>query len=110
MVVAFIFLRVKAPRYTFKEQMQRMDWIGNFMIILFTTLTIVALSFGGVRYSWSSATTLVMLILGLLGLVLSVWYEKTFPKEPVIPWDLFANRTAITGYVNSMALFQETVH
>lgn len=59
-----------------------------------TTITIIALTWAGVRYSWSSYHVLVPLILGIVGLVAAFVYEANFPKEPVIPWTLINNRTA----------------
>ncbi|KAJ0364466.1 hypothetical protein COL26b_012494 [Colletotrichum chrysophilum] len=44
----------------------RMDWLGNTLFIGSATLFLVAVSWGGLRYSWSSAGTLVPLSLGAM--------------------------------------------
>ncbi|KAG8934110.1 hypothetical protein FRC02_010593, partial [Tulasnella sp. 418] len=47
-VLVFMFLRVKAPKDDFKTKMGRMDWTGNFLVIVSSTITIIALTWGGV--------------------------------------------------------------
>lgn len=98
-VFVWFFLRLKTPQDDFQTKMRRMDWIGNGLIILATTLTVVALTWAGVKYPWSSYQVLVPLILGL-GLTAAFFvYEAKFAIEPVVPWELVNNRTALSGYV-----------
>ncbi|KAG8923556.1 hypothetical protein FRC02_011057 [Tulasnella sp. 418] len=100
-VLVFMFLRVKAPKDDFKTKMGRMDWTGNFLVIASSTITIIALTWGGVKYSWSSYQVLVPLILGLVGLVVFFGYEARYAKEPVVPWTLVSNRTSLSGYLGT---------
>lgn len=79
------------------NKMRRMDLIGNAIIIVSTTITIIALTWAGVQHSWGSAAVLVPLILGLLGIGAFFVYEAKVPIEPVVPWELIANRTSCTG-------------
>ncbi|KAG8896929.1 hypothetical protein FRB99_008573 [Tulasnella sp. 403] len=97
--LVFVFLRMKTPQDDFKTKMSRMDWIGNFLVIVGTTITVVALTWAGVKHPWSSYQVLVPLILGLLSLVAFFYYEAHFPKEPVVPWELINNRTSFFGYM-----------
>ena len=57
---------------------------GNFIVVASTTSTVIGLTWGGVNYSWSSAQTLVPLILGLTGLVVFFLYEIYVAKEPLV--------------------------
>ncbi|KAG8951997.1 hypothetical protein FRC04_005330 [Tulasnella sp. 424] len=82
------------------NKMRRMDLIGNAIIIVATTITIIALTWAGVQHSWGSAAVLVPLILGLLGIGAFFVYEAKVPIEPVVPWELIANRTSCTGYAS----------
>ncbi|KIO20949.1 hypothetical protein M407DRAFT_80977 [Tulasnella calospora MUT 4182] len=92
---------IKGPTEdTFKNKMRRLDLTGNAMIIVSTTITIVALTWAGVQHSWSSAAVLVPLILGLLGIGAFFVYEAKVAVEPVVPWELMSNRTSLLGYVS----------
>ncbi|KAG9043887.1 hypothetical protein FS837_009033 [Tulasnella sp. UAMH 9824] len=98
-VFVWFFLRLKTPQDDFRTKMKKMDWIGNGLIILATTLTVVALTWAGVKYPWSSYQVLVPLIVGLALTAAFFVYEAKFAIEPVVPWELVNNRTAISGYV-----------
>ncbi|KAG8927325.1 hypothetical protein FRC01_007660 [Tulasnella sp. 417] len=82
------------------NKMRRMDLIGNAIIIVSTTITIVALTWAGVQHSWGSAAVLVPLVLGLLGIGAFFVYEAKVPVEPVVPWELISNRTSFFGYAS----------
>ncbi|QRV88141.1 major facilitator superfamily transporter [Ceratobasidium sp. AG-Ba] len=91
MVLVFAFLRLNAPRQPFKQKMARIDWVGNVLVIGSTALTIIALTWAGARYSWSSVHVLVPLIVDLIGLIAALAYEFTLAVEPIIPRELLSN-------------------
>lgn len=62
-----------------------------------SALAVVGLTFGGVRFPWSSAQVLAPLIVGLALIVGFMVYEGKIPKEPTIPWEVLANRTSFGG-------------
>ncbi|KAG8977222.1 hypothetical protein FRC05_002222 [Tulasnella sp. 425] len=99
-VLVFVFLHVKSPREDFRTRMGRIDWIGNILVIAATTSTIIALTWGGVRYPWDSYKVLVPLILGIVGLIAFFLYEGFVPSEPVVPWELLKHRTSLSGIVH----------
>lgn len=100
-VLVFVFLHVKSPRADFRTRMGRIDWIGNTLVIAATTSTIIALTWGGVRYPWDSYKVLVPLILGIVGLIAFFIYEGFVPSEPVVPWELLKHRTSLSGYLGT---------
>lgn len=64
-----------------------------------TASVVLALTWGGVQYSWSSYHVLLPLILGLLGLVGFIAYEVTLASNPIVPRRLLNNRTTLMGYL-----------
>ena len=70
---------------------------GNLLIIAGTTLVLIALTWGGIQFSWGSAHVLAPLIIGAVILVAFFVYESTVPKEPTLPLDVMANRTGFSG-------------
>ncbi|KAI0341072.1 iron permease [Trametopsis cervina] len=101
MVLVAVCLNLPTPKDTFRAKMARMDWIGNFLIIASSSACVIALTWGGVRFAWSSWHVLVPLIVGLVGMVAFFIYEATLAKEPIVPFSLISNRTTLSGYVQT---------
>ncbi|KAJ3001773.1 hypothetical protein NUW54_g6220 [Trametes sanguinea] len=103
--IAFIlvaaFLRVRTPEGTLREKLSRVDWIGNAIIIAGTTLALIALTWGGVTYPWSSAHVLAVLIIGAILIVVFFVYEAFVPPESTIPFDIMKNRTSLGGFLGT---------
>ncbi|KAI0046869.1 iron permease [Auriscalpium vulgare] len=99
-----IFLRVNAPKTTWREKFSRMDWIGNALIIGSTISLMIALIWGGIRFPWVSAHILVPLIIGSVGIVVFFVVEALRPpwmKEPTVPRFAFTSRTTLSGYLGT---------
>ncbi|KAG9050246.1 hypothetical protein FS837_006687 [Tulasnella sp. UAMH 9824] len=71
---------------------------GNIIIIAGTTISIVALTWAGVKYPWLSYKVLVPFISGLAAIALFLVYEAKVAIEPVVPWELVSNRNSFLGY------------
>ncbi|KAM0715208.1 hypothetical protein Q7P37_009673 [Cladosporium fusiforme] len=102
-VLLFIFLRVEYQRdASMRKRLQRIDYIGNAILMASTTALLYALTYGGSRYSWSSTKVILPLVFGLCGLVGFAAFECSgLAQEPVIPRRLFGNRTAVVVLVNT---------
>ncbi|KAF8322733.1 MFS general substrate transporter [Clavulina sp. PMI_390] len=104
-VLIICFLKMKIPPGTFMEKARKIDVVGNLLIIGSTTSFILALTWGGVEYSWSSYHVIVPLVFGILGLIGSVVYEAYIPKYPTMPAHLFKNITTVLGFFDSFLSF-----
>ncbi|KAI0046898.1 MFS general substrate transporter [Auriscalpium vulgare] len=71
------FLRVNAPKMTWREKITRIDWI--------TISLMIALIWGGDRFPWRSASVLEPLVLGSVGIVTFFVVEALWIKEPTVP-------------------------
>lgn len=101
--VAFILLAlVLQVRYTkdsARNSLKRIDLGGNALLITSVVAVLIALTWGGDKYSWASWHVLVPLVLGLLGITAFLIVESTtLIPEPTMPLRLFANRTSLCGY------------
>lgn len=96
-----LFLKLPTPPGTLYEKIQRMDAIGNILIVGSTTSVVIALSWGGVKFAWSSPQVLPALIIGLVGTVVFFVYEATLAKHPMVPFTILKNRTSISGYLQT---------
>ncbi|QRV73239.1 major facilitator superfamily transporter [Ceratobasidium sp. AG-Ba] len=99
MALVLAFLRLNTPKEPFRQKIARIDWIGNFLVIGSTASAVIALTWAGARYSWSSVQVLAPLIIGLVGLIVALGYEFTFAVEPIIPRELVSNMTSLSGYL-----------
>ena len=119
MVVVFFFLRLKTPRDSLREKLMKLDWLcvcllhihvqrlteaclltrGNTLIISSTTAIILGLTWGGIKFPWSSPRVLCPLILGVIGLAGALLYEAKWAKQPTVPLVVLSNRTSIAGCV-----------
>ncbi|KAL9715560.1 hypothetical protein Ac2012v2_000001 [Leucoagaricus gongylophorus] len=98
--IACIFcLNLKVPERNLSQKLARIDWIGNVIIVASATSVLLGLTWGGVRFPWSSASVLVPLILGLAGIASFAVYETFVPVEPTMPIRLLKNRTSVSGYI-----------
>lgn len=100
-LLVVVFLRVKAPKETFTQKIIRMDWVGNIIIVGSAVSVTLALTWGGVRFSWASPQVLLPLIIGLVGICCFFVVEKYWSKEPTVPWMVVANLTCISGYIGT---------
>ncbi|KDR72247.1 hypothetical protein GALMADRAFT_143106 [Galerina marginata CBS 339.88] len=98
-IIVMSFLRLKRPEGDVRQKLTKIDWLGNTAIIGSTCSCMLALTFGGIRFPWTSASVLVPLVLGLFGLLATLFYESRWPEYPVIPWVILSNRTSLSGYL-----------
>jgi MFS family permease len=89
----------------------KIDFIGAALIIATFVPLLLALTFGGRTYAWTSPTELALFGGALVGLGLYVINER-FASDPILPLDLFQNRVFSTanlaGFLVSMS-FMSTV-
>ncbi|KAK7937184.1 major facilitator superfamily transporter [Apiospora aurea] len=103
-LVAVPYLLTLRPKErTAQEKLSRIDWIGGALFAISGTATLVAISWGGTQYAWDSAATLVPLILGIVGLAITVVYEHLFAKHPFLEKSLFKDTGSIVTYMAAVA-------
>ncbi|KAF2431627.1 MFS general substrate transporter [Tothia fuscella] len=100
LALLFAFLHVKNnSTQTLAKKIGRIDFIGNGILITAVTSILIALTYGGTRFSWSSWRVVLPLVLGFLGIIGFAFFESSnFVVEPTMPPHLFKNRTAATAY------------
>jgi len=62
-----------------------------------STAFLLGLTWGGVRYEWSSARVITPVVLGAVGIIAFMVYEAKVPEEPTVPWGILGNRATISG-------------
>ncbi|MGL4543096.1 MAG: MDR family MFS transporter [Polymorphobacter sp.] len=69
----------------------RIDWLGSLLILAAFVPLLLALSWGGHRYAWTSPALIALVAVAFAGLVALYFAERGNP-DAVIPLELFANR------------------
>ena len=82
------------------KTLQRIDWVGAFVLLVATILVCTAFEQAGIEFPWESAFVIAMLVVsGVLWLGFLGWEKwvtkKGGVREPVSPWRFLANRVTI---------------
>lgn len=101
-LIALLFILLQMP--PLKPKLTRkvsIDWKGSAALLLGILPILLALSLGGQEYPWGSWQVLGLFGLGAVGVLVLILVEKR-ATEPILPFDLFGNRTFVLG--NTAAL------
>ncbi|KAG2416103.1 hypothetical protein HFD88_007295 [Aspergillus terreus] len=103
LVLLIAFLQVNYNReMPIGQKMKRLDYLGNLLLVGAIVSILIALSWGGTRYPWSSGHVLAPLIIGLLGIPAFILLQATaIVKEPTTPLRLFGNCTSVIAFFNT---------
>ena len=101
LVLLVAFLQIEYKRTTtIWASIKRIDFTGNAILTASIVSILIALSWGGTRYSWSSFHVIVPLVVGLAGTVaFHVFQASGFVAEPTMPPRLFTKRTTMVAFV-----------
>ncbi|KAF7343337.1 MFS domain-containing protein [Mycena venus] len=96
-LLVFMFLSVRHPPGSLISFLS-----GNAIVIMGSGLVIIALAWGGVRYSWADPQVLAPLIVGFSLLFIFGVYEAKVSR-PAIPSDVVSNRTSLSALLTTAA-------
>ncbi len=93
------FLNLQKVKTSPSQTLKTLDWTGIITLMGSTTSLLVGLTTGGVIRPWQAPETLLALTFGTLGLIIFVVVEKYYATNPIMPLRIFADRTALFGYL-----------
>jgi MFS family permease len=104
LVLLVVFLKVRWNKdVSYATKLTSIDWVGNIIFIAAICSILIALSWAGAVYPWTSYRILVPLIVGLVGLAGFLAFEGSrFAPQPSMPLHLMSNRTSATVYMLSL--------
>lgn len=107
LVLNALFLRLKYKNEgSWNDKLKRIDFAGNVILTIAVVSVLIALSWGGARYPWSSYKVIVPLVLGLVGLVVFHFYEiMPWVSNPILPERLFKRRTPAAALIIAFLQF-----
>src|SRR6185437_10745545 len=118
--IALIVIAIVLPATS--KQQHKIDYLGATTLAAFATAVVLATSWGGTTYAWSSPVIIGLFALSVLMLV--AWYfSARRATEPVLPLRLFKNSVfsvsaaiglaagfAMSGALSYLPLFLQVVH
>ncbi|KAI1912319.1 hypothetical protein LOZ61_003324 [Ophidiomyces ophidiicola] len=94
-LILLIWLKIESPKTPLLAGLQAIDWLGTLTIIGGTIMLLFGLEFGGITYPWKSATTICLIIFGVVTLGLFWVVERKIAKYPIIPTTIFESLSNI---------------
>ena len=93
---AFLMTNTQLKHLPRHERRHRLDYLGALILVSATVSLLLALSWGGVRFSWTSA-----LILGLLAVSAILWVlffmRLSIAPEPLIPLSVLSDQVVYSA-------------
>ncbi|WEW59953.1 hypothetical protein PRK78_005435 [Emydomyces testavorans] len=87
--ILLFWLHIESPKTPLIAGLQAIDWLGTLTIIGGTIMLLFGLEFGGIKYPWNSATTICLIVFGIIVLGLFWLVERKIAKYPIMPTALF---------------------
>ncbi|MFI2708234.1 MDR family MFS transporter, partial [Nocardioides sp. CER28] len=91
-IIAFLVLQFKLHLPTTKREV-KIDYLGSVLIMGGVSILLVWVSLAGQQFDWASTTTVYMVGGGVVVLALAAFVEAKIATEPIIPMQLFKDRT-----------------
>ena len=86
-----------------RRRAAKIDWPGVVLISGGVSTLLIWVSFAGHQFPWGSWETAVMVVGGFALLTAAVWVERR-AEEPLIPLNLFQQRTVVLAVIASVAV------
>ncbi|MEV4467705.1 MDR family MFS transporter [Micromonospora echinofusca] len=107
-----IFLLQRTLHLPVTRRKVTIDWLGALLITAGVSTVLVWSSLAGNKFAWASGWTALMVGGGLALLALAVWVESR-AAEPIVPLEIFRNRTVslttVASILVGVAMFGGTV-
>ncbi|BEJ12702.1 hypothetical protein CspHIS471_0211620 [Cutaneotrichosporon sp. HIS471] len=105
----FFLLPLKKVHGSARSKLRKLDYYGSILTLAWAVPFLIALSWAGTMYSWTSAAVLAPLIIGIfLGFVF-IFVEMKVVSLPLIPMYIFRNMTVAasmaTTFCNGAAFY-----
>ncbi|KAF2093560.1 putative major facilitator superfamily transporter [Rhizodiscina lignyota] len=91
-IIILVFLNnLHTPQTPLWDGLKAIDWLGSLCITGGTVMFLLGLDFGGVSFSWDSATVICLMVFGLSLSVLFLFVQWKLAAYPIIPMRIFSN-------------------
>ncbi|WWC99793.1 hypothetical protein V866_006700 [Kwoniella sp. B9012] len=102
MVIIVFLLPLRRVRGSIWEKLKKLDFYGSLLTLGWASLILIALSWGGSQYAWSSAAVLAPLLIGLALLGVFLIVEWKVVSLPLVPMRIFKNVSVAACYATTL--------
>jgi MFS family permease len=92
-LITFLFVMYAVPNVIKKDVDKRIDIIGVIGLTISVSNFLLAMSWGGSKYKWTSPTILIMLAVAIVGFTLFLIHEAKISDYAIISTKLLRNRS-----------------
>jgi len=96
-----MFLKLEPPKLSFIMAVKDLDWIGMALLTGSIISLLYGVTTGGHVYPWGSEKVIASIFFGAFGIAGFVLFEAKMPRSPMMPPRIFANYTAVSGFLSS---------
>jgi len=120
LVIFALFFKDEYKSNSLVNKIKRIDFFGIFSIVACLICILLALNWGGTKYSWGSSFIIILFCIGFVFLILYIIIEYKFAEEPITPLFLFKYRNisfpsitnflegyVISIFINTLPLFYQ---
>lgn len=97
-----IFVRFQ-DKSSFRKNIWKVDWIGGFFFIAGLTSFLMGISWAGIVFPWASFRSILPIVLGVVGVFLSLIWERYGAQQPFLRKSLFTSSSSIAAYFCAFA-------
>ena len=112
-VLAFVVLQKTLHLPVLRREVH-VDYLGATLLVAGVSILLVWVSLAGSQFAWGSATSVTLVVVGLLVVAAAIYVEARVAIEPMIPLRLFRDRTTSLATMASvligLAMFGSTVY
>ncbi|KKK14099.1 hypothetical protein P175DRAFT_0429252 [Aspergillus ochraceoroseus IBT 24754] len=99
LVLVPLTIRLRAERPSVLERLASIDWTGGVLFIGSLSSFLVGISWGGNQFPWNSWRTVVPIVIGGVGVVISLLWERSLASRPFIHVSLFSTYACVIAYI-----------
>lgn len=97
-----LLLPIRRVKGSILTKLRRLGWYGSVLTLSWTVLVLLALSWAGSRYPWTSAAVLAPLICGLALMAVFLYVEAKVVPLPLVPMWIFRSQTVAAARATTL--------
>ncbi|WP_395244325.1 MDR family MFS transporter [Agromyces sp. MMS24-K17] len=102
-IIALVLIQLTLHLPKMPKRPVKIDYVGAILMAVGVSLLLVWFTLGGKEFDWDSVTSLVMVGISAAAIIAFVIVEF-FVAEPIVPMELFKNRTFTLAVVASISI------
>jgi EmrB/QacA subfamily drug resistance transporter len=100
-------------KFDFLKRKRSIDYTGSALIMGSVSSLLLVTVWGGTQYSWSSPIIIWLAVLGVVGVLVTLWWESR-AEEPIIPLYLFRNSifniASLVSFILALTMFGAIIY